>query len=112
LRRRMFEDPPRDARIAEIRPSGRSGLLWRVSVESEEVGASGLGVARIDRSLVDSLMLSPGMTWDAPLASRVLAAAHADEARRYALNALSMQAMSAQRLIDKMVRRGTPKPIA
>lgn len=112
LRRRMFEDPPGDTKIDEIRPSGRSGVLWRVSVESEEAGASSLGVARVDRSLVDALLLSPGLAWDLPLATRVLAAAHADEARRYALNALAMQAMSAQRLVDKMVRRGTPKPIA
>lgn len=112
LRRQMYEDPPADAALDDIRPSGRGGLVWRIGVRSDELGVERLGVAKLDRSLVDELGLAAGLRWDAPLAGRVMEAAHTDAARRYALNALSMRAMSAKRLQDNMVRRGTPRPIA
>lgn len=112
LRRQMYEDPPADATIDEIRPGGRGGLVWRIGVRSDSLGVDRLGVAKLDRSLVDALGLEAGLHWDAPLAGRVLEAAHADAAKRYALNALSMRAMSAKRLQDNMMRRGAPRPIA
>lgn len=112
LRRRMYEDPPADAMIDELRRSGRGGLLWRVGIRSDDLGAERLGVAKLDRSILDELKLATGLRWDAPLAARVLEAAHTDAARRYALNALSMRAMSAKRLRDNMARRGTPPSIA
>lgn len=112
LRREMYEEPPSDATVDEIRPSGRNASIWRVGVKSESLGLERFGVARVDRSVVDGLHLKSGQPWNASLAERVLAAAHADAARRYALNALSMRAMSTRRLADSMVRRGTPREIA
>lgn len=112
LRREMYEHPPADAVIDAIRPSGRQGILWRVSLQSESVGIELLSVARLDRSVIDELHLSVGRAWTPALASAVLEAAHRSEARRYALNALAMRAMSAQRLREKIEKRGAPKAIA
>ncbi len=112
LRRQMYEHPPADAVIDAVRPSGRQGLLWRVSVESESTGVELLSVARLDRAIVDELHLSVGRPWTPALASAVLEAAHRSEARRYAINALAMRAMSAQRLREKMEKRGAPRDIA
>jgi regulatory protein len=108
----MYESAPGDALIDAIRPSGNSGVLWRVSVSSDELGVKLLGVARIDRSVIDAFGLSVGTAWTQTLADAMLEAAHAGEARRYAINALGMRSMSAGRLIENMSRRGTPKPIA
>jgi regulatory protein len=112
LRRFLYEEPPGDATVDEVRPSGRNPSIWRVGVRSESLDIERFGVARLDRSAIDALQLKSGQPWDAALAERVLAAAHADAARRYALNALSMRAMSTRRLADSMVRRGTPRAIA
>ncbi|MFG0293987.1 MAG: regulatory protein RecX [Phycisphaerales bacterium JB050] len=112
LRRQMYEHPPADAVIDAIRPSGRQGVLWRVSVQSESEGIELLSVARLDRGVVDELHLSVGRVWTPALASAVLEAAHRSEARRYAINALAMRAMSAQRLREKIEDRGAPKEIA
>jgi regulatory protein len=81
-------------------------------VQSESNGVELLSVARLDRSLVDELHLTVGRHWTPALASAVLEAAHRSEARRYAINALSMRAMSAQRLRENMEKRGAPKDIA
>jgi len=112
IRRLLYEEPPADATIDEIRPSGRNANIWRVGVKSNALEIERFGVARVDRPAIDELQLKSDTSWDAALAERVLAAAHADTARRYALNALSMRAMSTRRLADSMVRRGAPRAIA
>lgn len=111
-RRQMYESPPPDARIEEIRPSGRQGVLWRISVSSDAIEAERLSVARLPREIVDDLRLESGTRWTPALASAVLDAAHRSEARRYALNALSVRSMSSGRLLTKMVARGASKEIA
>lgn len=111
-RRLMYESPPQDALIESIRPSGRNGQLWRVTVASATADVEQLAVARLERMVVDNLRLAPGARWTPALASSVLEASHRSEGHRYALNALSVRAMSAFRLREKMQRRGTPKLIA
>lgn len=111
-RRGLYESPPSDAVIDEIRPSGTGGLVWRVSVSSECEGIRRLGVAKMDRAVIDSLRLTSGTAWTRALADQVLEACHHDAAKRYALNALSVRQMSRGRLRENMVRRGTPKTIA
>lgn len=111
-RRRMYESPASDTVIADIRPSGNQGVLWRVSVTSEETGVERLAVARTSRDIIDELRLETGARWTPALASAVLEAVHRAEARRYALNALAVRSMSSGRLRTKMIARGTPKEIA
>ena len=111
-RREMYESPPSDAVIDAIRPSGREGQLWRVSVSSESLDIARLSVARLPRDAVDGLRLAVETPWNPAMASAVLEAAHRSEARRYALNALSLRSMSSGRLRSKITSRGAPRDIA
>lgn len=111
-RRQMYESPPGDAVIDDLRPSGRQGMFWRVSVASASLGIERLSVARLTRDTVDALRLESGSRWTPATASAVLEAAHRSEARRYALNALSVRSMSSGRLRTKINARGAPKEIA
>lgn len=97
--RELFDAIPADATIADIRPTTADPRRVAVKVGRRIV-------ARLDRDVVQSLGLAPGVAWSQDVAERVAAAAATERASREAERLLGRRPLSARELVTRLRAKG------